>query len=137
VKPVDKGRVIALGRGGGALRPSTGYAFLDTLEHAKTLADSLRQILKDESYEKVGLSWQPPAFSRPVTDHWMDAVFLNVMSQDWLRAPQYFMQMFERVGADGIVAFLSGQASLSQRLAIMRALPITPFAIAALRRIIV
>jgi lycopene beta-cyclase len=137
VKPVDKGRVIALGRGGGTLRPSTGYAFLDTLEHAKTLADSLRQILKDESYEKVGLSWQPPAFSRPVTDHWMDAVFLNVMSQDWLRAPQYFMQMFERVGADGIVAFLSGQASLSQRLAIMRALPITPFAIAALRRIIV
>jgi lycopene beta-cyclase len=125
---------IALGRGGGTLRPSTGYAFLDTLAHAKGLADSLRLALASGDITSVRANWQPQAFKRPASDHWMDGVFLNALSQDWLRAPQYFMQMFERVGADGVVAFLAGHASLAQRLAIMRALPVAPFASAALRR---
>jgi lycopene beta-cyclase len=135
VKPVQASKVILLGRGGGTLRPSTGYAFLDTLQHTKHLTDSLRRALKDSDSENLSKNWQPQAFVRPVSDHWMDAVFLNVLSKDWLKAPQYFMQMFENVGADGVVDFLSGQASLSQRLDIMRALPVSPFAIAAMRRI--
>jgi lycopene beta-cyclase len=126
---------LALGRGGGTLRPSTGYAFLDTLAHAKSLADSLRLALAGGDMSRVRTNWQPQAFIRPASDHWMDGVFLNALSQDWLRAPQYFMQMFERVGADGVVAFLAGHASLAQRLAIMRALPVAPFASAALRRL--
>jgi lycopene beta-cyclase len=136
VKPAPASQVVHLGRGGGTLRPSTGYAFLDTLAHAKVLADSLRASLNDGGVHKARTSWQPQAFTRPATDHWMDAVFLNTLRQDWLRAPQYFMQMFERVGADGVVAFLSGSASLTQRIAIMRALPVAPFASAALRGLI-
>jgi lycopene beta-cyclase len=126
---------VALGRGGGTLRPSTGYAFLDTLAHAKSLADSLRLALGASDISGGSTTWRPPAFKRPASDHWMDGVFLNALSQDWLRAPQYFMQMFERVGADGVVAFLAGHASAVQRMAIMRALPVAPFASAALRRL--
>jgi lycopene beta-cyclase len=126
---------VALGRGGGTLRPSTGYAFLDTLAHAKGLADSLRLALARGDMASVRTNWQAQAFKRPTSDHWMDGVFLNALSQDWLRAPQYFMQMFERVGADGVVAFLAGHASVAQRLAIMRALPVAPFASAALRQV--
>jgi lycopene beta-cyclase len=126
---------VALGRGGGTLRPSTGYAFLDTLAHAGGLAESLRLALRGSDITRVRASWQPLAFNRPASDHWMDGVFLNALNQDWLRAPQYFMQMFERVGADGVVAFLAGHASLAQRMAIMRALPVAPFASAALRRL--
>jgi lycopene beta-cyclase len=136
VQQASASPVVALGRGGGTLRPSTGYAFLDTLAHAKGLADSLRTSLNHGGAEKARLSWQPQAFTRPATDHWMDAVFLNALSQDWLRAPQYFMDLFERVGADGVVAFLSGSASVAQRVAIMRALPVMPFASAALRRLV-
>jgi lycopene beta-cyclase len=136
VQSAPASHTVALGRGGGTLRPSTGYAFLDTLAHAKGLADSLRDSLNQGGVEKARLSWQPQAFTRPATDHWMDAVFLHALSQDWLRAPQYFMQMFERVGADGVVAFLSGRASVAQRVAIMRALPVLPFASAALRRLV-
>jgi hypothetical protein len=44
--------------------------------------------------------------------------------------------MFERVGADDVVAFMSGRASVAQRLAVMRALPVAPFASAALRRLV-
>ncbi len=126
---------VALGRGGGTLRPSTGYAFLDTLAHAKGLADALRLALAGGDLVSVRTNWQPQAFKRATSDHWMDGVFLHALSQDWLRAPQYFMQMFERMGADGMVAFLAGHASVGQRMAIMRALPVAPFASAALRRL--
>jgi lycopene beta-cyclase len=136
VKPAPASQVVALGRGGGTLRPATGYAFLDTLAHARGLADSLRTTLSEGGAQQARANWQPQAFTRPATDHWMDAVFLNALSQDWLRAPQYFMQMFERVGADGVVAFLSGSASAAQRIAVMRALPVAPFAAAALRRLV-
>lgn len=136
VKSSHATEVIALGRGGGTLRPSTGYAFLDTLVHAKGLADSLRTTLSEGGALKAQTSWQPQAFTRKANDHWMDAVFLNALGQDWFHAPQYFMQLFERVGADGVVAFLSGSPSLSQRIAIMRALPVAPFASAALRRLV-
>jgi lycopene beta-cyclase len=136
VKPAPASQLVPLGRGGGTLRPSTGYAFLDTLAHAKGLAESLRTTLQEEGVDKARAHWQPQAFTRPATDHWMDAVFLNALSQDWLRAPHYFMQLFERVGADGVVAFLSGSASLAQRVAVMRALPVAPFASAALRRLV-
>jgi lycopene beta-cyclase len=128
-------RVIPLGRGGGTLRPSTGYAFLDTLSHAKALADSLRASLKDGDVDAARTYWQPHAFKRPAAELWMDAVFLNALAQDWLRAPDYFMQMFARADADDIVAFLTGQASVAQRIAIMRALPVAPFAKAALRQL--
>jgi lycopene beta-cyclase len=129
-------QLVALGRGGGTLRPSTGYAFLDSLAHAKGLADSLQASLNSGGLDTALRSWQPQPFARPATDHWMDAVFLNALSQDWLRAPQYFMQMFERVGADDVVAFMSGRASVAQRLVVMRALPVAPFASAALRRLV-
>ena len=135
VRPSSTNHVIPLGRGGGTLRPSTGYAFLDTLAHTNGVADSLRTTLSQVGVQKVRASWQPQTFTRAATDHWMDAVFLNALSHDWLRAPHYFMQIFERVGADNVVAFLSGRASPTQRLAIMRALPILPFANAALRRL--
>ncbi len=136
VKPPPANQAVPLGRGGGTLRPSTGYAFLDTVAHAKRLADSLRAVLSEGGVGAARSHWQPQAFTRPVTDHWMDAVFLNALGQDWLQAPEYFMQLFERVGADGVVAFLSGGASLAQRVAIMRALPVAPFASAALRRLV-
>jgi lycopene beta-cyclase len=136
VRSAPANQVVALGRGGGTLRPSTGYAFLDSLAHAKGLADSLREVLNNGAAQKGPLSWQPQAFARPAADHWMDAVFLYALSQDWLRAPQYFMQMFERVDSDTVVAFMSGRASVAQRIAIMRALPVLPFASAALRRLV-
>lgn len=125
---------VRLGRLAGTLRPSTGYAFLDTLAHTKGLADSLLIALRQARAAQAMLEWQPHIFKRPVLDDWMDKVFLDVLSQDWLRAPGYFMQIFERVGADNVIAFLSGRATAVQRIAIMRVLPLAPFAMSALKR---
>jgi lycopene beta-cyclase len=128
--PASQPHVVALGRGGGALRPATGYAFLDILAHSRHLADSLREAIQRDAVA----TWQPQPFTRPAVDSWMDAVFLDALSRDWRAAPQYFMRMFERVSADHVVAFLTGKASAMQRLTVMRALPVAPFARAALRR---
>jgi lycopene beta-cyclase len=121
-----------LGRNGGTLRPATGYAFIDTLHHATQLAQSLAQSLAGTMHADNSVAWQPAAFARPKVERWMDTVFLNVLASDWPRSPEYFMQMFGTVTAQTTVDFLTGKASWSQRLRIMRALPTMPFARAAL-----
>ena len=116
-------KVLPLGRGAGTLRASTGYAFLETLAHAEHIAASLKQHISSRSLD----DWTPPAFSRPALDQWMDAVFLTKLARDWSTSSGYFMQMFERVDADTLVAFLSGRASLKQRFLVAIGLPILPF----------
>lgn len=116
-----------LGRNGGTLRPATGYAFIDTLQHAKQLAHSLAAQLSGDPY-----AWQPKPFARSQLDRWMDAVFLDVLARDWQQAPEYVMRMFSTMSADDTVAFLTGQSTLWQRLGVMRSLPVLPFARSAL-----
>ena len=122
---------VGLGRRGGTLRPSTGYAFTDTLAHAAQIAQSLSIALRAGTQD----TWQPAAFHRATTETWMDAVFLEVLTRDWKRAPDYFMHLFGSVEVDDTVAFLTGQASWRQRLHVMRSLPATPFARVALQRV--
>jgi lycopene beta-cyclase len=129
-EPAPVGAPIGLGRRGGALRPSTGYAFIDTLAHAQQLAQSLSAALRAGTQA----AWQPAAFHRAATDHWMDAVFLDVLAHDWQRAPHYFMQLFGSVAVEDTLAFLTGRATWQQRLRVMRSLPVAPFARAALSR---
>ena len=124
------GAPVGLGRCGGTLRPSTGYAFVDTLAHAAQLAKSLSLALLSGNQD----TWQPSAFHRGAAEKWMDAVFLEVLRRDWQRAPSYFMQLFGSVHVDDTVAFLTGRASWHQRLRIMLSLPVTPFARVALQR---
>jgi len=124
--------VAPLGRGAGTLRASTGYAFLETLAHVEQIAASLgRHIGKDEL-----IHWVPPAFIRSALDEWMDTVFLKVLAHDWSKGSGYFMQLFERVDSDTMVAFLSGRANWRQRLSVARALPTLPFAAQALSTVI-
>jgi lycopene beta-cyclase len=121
---------VGLGCSGGALRPSTGYAFIDTITHASKIARSLSDALR------TGLTdtWLPLAFHRSAIDDWMDSVFLDVLARNWYQAPKYFMQLFGAVAADDAVAFLTGHATVLQRLRIMRALPTMPFVRSALLR---
>ena len=123
-------RVRRLGRGAGTLRPSTGYAFLDTLAHCSAITRSLAELFSKQSLA----AWQPPQFKRPPIDSWMDDVFLRVLQSDWQQAGDYFMKMFARVDPHTLVSFLSGRASWVQRLAVAKVLPAMPFIKAALGR---
>ncbi len=130
--PHRASHVAPLGRGAGTLRASTGYAFLETLDHATKLAASLKNHLQWDDLK----SWVPPAFNRIALDTWMDAVFLKVLQRDWAKCPDYFMQLFERLDADTMVAFLSGKANWKQRLLVARTLPVLPFAAQALTTVV-
>lgn len=121
---------VALGRRGGTLRPSTGFAFIDTITHAAQIARSLSSALAAGTQEQ----WQPVAFDRAASDQLMDAVFLEVLVRNWQRAPEYFMHLFKAVDGDDVLDFLTGQATWSQRLRIMRSLPAAPFLRVALSR---
>ncbi len=122
---------IGLGRNGGTLRASTGYAFLDTIGHAAQLTQSLAAHLQSGT----AATWQPQPYQRPAPDTWMDSVFLQVLAQNWQAAPDYFMQIFKTLSAQDTVAFLTGRATPTQKIAVMRALPVRPFASAALARL--
>jgi lycopene beta-cyclase len=127
-----KSHVMPLGRRAGTLRASTGYAFLETLQHAEVITTSLAKHLITGRLQ----DWRPPPFRRPVLDRWMDKIFLEVLKRDWATSPSYFMRLFERLDADAMVAFLSGRASWQQRLSVMTALPTLPFAKQALSTLI-
>jgi len=120
--------VAPLGRGAGTLRASTGYAFLETLAHTQQIAESLERHMATGDL----IDWLPPAFTRSALDEWMDTVFLKVLAHDWSKGSGYFMQLFERVDAGTMVAFLSGRANWRQRLSVASALPTLPFAAQAL-----
>lgn len=120
--------VARLGRAAGTLRASTGYAFLETLGHAAQIAASLK------SYASTGKlnHWVPAEFRRRALGEWMDRIFMAVLQRDWGASSRYFMQLFERLDADTMVAFLSGRASWRQRPSVAGALPALPFVAQAL-----
>ena len=120
--------VVPLGRAAGTLRASTGYAFLETLEHAQKIAVSLRNYIGNGTLR----NWAPVMFKRSAVDAWMDAVFLRVLRGNWSNSSMYFMQLFEKVEAQTLAAFLSGRANWRQRLLVARALPAWPFIVQAL-----
>jgi lycopene beta-cyclase len=117
IKPVMRSaQVLTIGSAAGWVRASTGYGFLDTQRACARLA---------ESYVNQTLSAQVAARS-----HWddrMDAIFLSAIEKNHNSAIDYFIQLFAQNDCEPLLRFLSGTASLGDRLSVMRALPAWPF----------
>jgi lycopene beta-cyclase len=128
--PAAAGRLLALGRRAGTLRPSTGFAFLETIADARRIASFFKGVRRD-SMAAVLVT----PYKRAALDVWMDKVFLQTMRSDWQRAPEFFMAMFKGVKAETLVAFLSGNSAPMQRLQVSLQLPKLPFIRTALRNI--
>ncbi len=112
---------LPIGLAGGAARASTGYAFNRMGLAARALAG---QVADDHPNPAIDLDG---AMSR-----WMDRVFLSVIERNPTHAPGLFTQLFQNVPTDRLERFLEGSKQASDRLAIMRALPIAPFLKAAM-----
>ena len=117
--------IVRLGQAAGTLRPSTGFAFLETLADAQRIASCLARAGPDTT--------TIPSFHRRRLDRWMDQVFFEAMQADWSQAPRYFMALFGGTRAPALVAFLSGQATLAQRWQVAMQLPKMDFLRAAWR----
>jgi lycopene beta-cyclase len=113
--PASGARIVPLGRTAGTLRPSTGFAFLETIADAKRIA----QCLASGGDGLASIS----AYRRDAFDLQMDKVFFEGLSADWMRAPEHFMALFEGLDAETLVAFLSGRPAFVQRLKVAMQLP--------------
>ncbi|RDC71025.1 lycopene cyclase [Rhodovulum sp. 12E13] len=110
-----------IGLGGGAARPSTGYAFQRIQAQADALATAL----------VAGEAPRLPA-ERPMT-RFMDRVFLQVLATAPERGPALFESLFRNAPPERLERFLSGSTRAADRLSVMAALPPLPFLRAAAR----
>ncbi len=121
------GRVLRGGAAGGALRPSSGYAFLATQRWAASLP---------AAWPGVGYrSWGDVPAPRSKALKWLDQVFLAQLRSSPASAPELFERLFSRVDAPVLARFLTDVPSRRDLVRIMRALPPAPLAWRAMREI--
>lgn len=124
-KPAITGieRIIPWGTAAGAVRASSGYAFSRIQAASERMADA---------WQRTGRP-DPEAVHGSKLLDWMDRVFLQAMTNEPERVPEYFVLLFQRVAPDALVRFLESEPGAADILQVMRALPPGPFLRAALR----
>ena len=111
--------IVRMGLGGGAARPSTGYAFA----RSQVQADRVASALIRGDAPKTGLDG-------PMT-RFMDRVFLQVLAGAPARGPALFETLFRNAPKDRLERFLSGSTRIADRVSVMASLPPLPFLRAA------
>lgn len=114
-------RTTAIGVAGGALRPSSGYAFSRVQAHVRALARAV----------KAGAPLPAHAGSRRRAA--LDAIFLHALTADPAAFPERFRGLVEHVPADAFARFMSDHSTPADEARVMAALPVAPFARAAVR----
>jgi lycopene beta-cyclase len=117
-EPAPEG-IIRMGLGGGAARPSTGYAFSRNQIQADRVAAAL-------IYGKI----PNVDLDGPMT-RFMDRVFLQVLAAKPERGPALFDTLFRKAPRDRLERFLSGSTKAADRVSVMASLPPLPFLQAA------
>ncbi|WBB90727.1 lycopene cyclase family protein [Verrucosispora sp. WMMC514] len=108
-------RVVRLGTGGGATRPSTGFTFSAMHRQAEQVARA------------VAAGRPPvPAPAYPGRHRWMDAVALRALDGGLVNGPEFFGRLFDRNPASRVLRFLDGDTSLAEDLAVMRSTRLRP-----------
>ncbi|MDP1878433.1 MAG: lycopene cyclase family protein [Actinomycetota bacterium] len=115
-------RVVPIGRRAGRLKPSTGYAFDRVQRHSAAI---VRALVEDRDPRVA-------ARSRP-RSRWLDDVLLRVIEHDPDSVEEAFGRMFKSVGAPRVLRFLDEDTTAWQEAPLVVALPVAPFARAALR----
>ena len=108
--------VVRAGVGGGALRATSGYAFL----RIQRWADSCTRALL-AGRAPVGHPAEPWARRE------MDRIFLQAVRAHPEKTADYFLAMAQRIAPQRFVRFLSDQARASDYVSIIASLPLIPF----------
>lgn len=115
------GHAIPLGVAGGAVRPSSGYAFgRIQAQVADVVADVVAGRTPDG---RVG--------SARTTA--LDAIFLRVLAAEPERFPDHFRRLAQRMPAAPLARFLGDAGTVLDDARIVAAMPKTPFGVAAMR----
>ena len=108
--------LVGIGANGGAIRPSSGYAF--SFIH--------KQIDYAVSHAVAG---RPLAVRVPHSafELWMDRIFLSVLRRHPELAPDIFTAMAVALTGDEFARFLSGEAGIKTWIKVIMAMPKIPF----------
>jgi len=117
---------INIGSYAGQTKPSTGYTFLRTQQHAKKIVNQLAQ----------GLSpvISPTFFQKRFSLY--DSVMLDVLLHNRCEARLFFDKLFEKNPVQRVFAFLDEETSFREELAIMWSVPTLAASFALLHQII-
>ena len=105
-----------IGANGGAIRPSSGYAFSFIQKQIKTALT----LVSDDDLIKFSIPHKK-------IDLWMDRIFLHVLRNHPHYAPQIFTSIAARLTGDEFALFMSGEANNSLRKKVVWAMPFWPF----------
>ena len=114
--------IEGIGGNGGAIRPSSGYAFIfiqRQIDNAIREAGATGRLAVTSPHKGIDLA--------------MDAVLLTVLCHWPETAPELFLRMGKALTGDEFVRFLNGEADWGLRLKVVMAMPKLPFLRGALR----
>lgn len=114
-------RVIPIGTRGGAIRPSSGYGFLAIQRFSAEMARRL---------SRSDLPAPPRMYG--ARSRVLDGIFLTHLGRVPERAPEMFVDLFERVPARSLIRFLSDRGNLLDDLRVIASMPKREFGVAAL-----
>ena len=115
--------VLVIGRRGGRVRPSTGYAVSRVLDDTDAIVGSLAR--------------HGDPFDIPPDPRWqqrLDTIWLRALTQQRAGLEPAFLALFARAGIESVLRFLDGEARPRDVAAVVRSLPPGPFVRAALGR---
>jgi lycopene beta-cyclase len=106
---------VRVGTGGGAVRPSSGYAFAAMQRQARALAGALA-------------TGAPASAPRPYPPRhaWMDGLVLRALADGSLDGAAFFPRLFARNPPERVLRFLDGASTVAEDLAMMRTAPLRP-----------
>jgi|UPI0003C2DDC9 lycopene beta-cyclase len=125
LKPGHGNHWLQAGIGGGALRASTGYAFIRTQRWAAACAAALGAGRPALPHHEDGRIM-----------HYLDQLFLDVLSVKPGRARQMFMGMAQNLPADCFARFMMEQSTWRDYPRVIRAMPAQPFITRFLARLV-
>ncbi len=103
-------RLFAVGAAAGALRPSTGYAFVRLQRHVRAVARA------------VASGAPVPAQLGRDRHRRLDALFLRALAADPSGAQRHMLALMRGVGADGFARFMTDASDLRDEAAVIAAL---------------
>lgn len=114
VSPAVPGKYTPIGTAAGAVKPTTGYAFINMYTHAQSLAKALPKGATTAIQKNKRLAFY-------------DQLLLRVLTDQPDKGKVIFDTLFNRIGPGKVFSFLGEKTSLLQELPILAALPPLPF----------
>ena len=104
-----------IGTRGGAVRPSSGYAFTFIQKQAFQILDQIKKKrnINTEIHNKVDL--------------FLDKIFIRVVDKHPQLAPKIFSRLASKLNGDEMAKFMSGECSILTKFKVIFAMPKVPF----------